>query len=434
MGFKADGQGHDGATTPSQALDLDAPEIGASIRRDPWGMAWRWGVWLAIAAPLMVVHYVTPVRPELAALHDIHQYLLFIPVILAAFWHGLRGGLAVAAAIFVLYVAHFHAGASQAASQAAAGAAQAMAGHAGHHMGAGPAYRLPSLFTGRFPASQLLEGATYLLVGGVTGYLADRLRVEQGRLRVALAHLRRSARNLFESEERLRQADRLTALGRLSAGLAHEIRNPLGSIRGAAEILNDPETPAAQREEFGRVLIAETERLDGVLSNFLDYARAQRAGADGGPCDLAETIERLRTLTDKKLKASGVAVTTRLAPDLPRLAIGQGLLQQALLNVVLNAAAAMPEGGALTIEAGVPIRLDPDASPRMVTIAVSDVGPGIPPELRARVFDPFYTTRTAGSGLGLAIVHKIVTGVGGTVAIEDAPGGGARVVLALPEA
>jgi signal transduction histidine kinase len=308
--------------------------------------------------------------------------------------------LALAVVVFLFYYPHVHSGP-----------------HAMHHI-------LQSWSS----TEHLLEGSTYLLIGGLTGYLIDRIRREEARLRVALAQLRGGAGELFEAEEQLRRADRLAALGQLTTGLAHEIRNPLGSIRGAAEILGDPQTDDARRREFARVLVEETERLDDVLGNFLDYARTHREEEATGTSDPRAVVERLLALMDKELKAARIAARVDLPQDAPRVAIGEALLQQVLLNLSLNAVQAMPDGGELRIE-GIA-----DAAGGGLMLAVADTGPGIAADARARVFDPFYTTKATGSGLGLSIVHKIVTANGGQVAVDEDYRGGARLVVTLPTA
>jgi signal transduction histidine kinase len=375
---------------------IETPDSGRG-RRSHGSDALKWALLFGLVGVLLTFHYATPALIEAMPLHNIHRHLLYLPIVLAAFWYGLRGGLGTAGVVFAFYYPH-------------------MAGieHTNH-----------DLIGNWADLEHLLEGLTYLIIGGLTGYLVDRLRREETRLRVALDHLRRGANELFETEEQLRLADRLAALGQLTTGLAHEIRNPLGSIRGAAEILGDPETGGEQRREFGRVLVEETERLDGVLRNFLDYARTQRGEADQ-PAELRPVIDRLLTLMDKKLRTAGIAVSIEVAPELPPVAIGEALLQQVLLNLMLNAVQAMGDGGRLEMTAGM------NAAGTHAIVSVADSGPGIAAEIRNRVFDPFYTTKSGGSGLGLSIVHKIVSSNQGRVAIDESCHSGARLILELP--
>src|SRR5690606_22557491 len=199
----------------------------------------------------------------------------------------------------------------------------------------------------------------------------------------------------FEAETQLRRADRLAAIGRLTTNLAHEIRNPLGSIRGAAEILADPATTGEQRDEFSRAIIEETERLDRVLGTFLDYAR-ERRGQTAATARLPEIMERMVALLEKPARRARVTVHADLPADLPAVAIEPGLLQQVLMNLMLNAVQAMEGGGGGRLEVG------SAAAQGRVRISVSDTGPGIPEDLREQIFEPFFTTKAEGSGLGLA--------------------------------
>ncbi len=374
---------------------------------EPRRAAWvRGGVIAALTAALIAIHFATPATPAAMHWHALHRHLLYLPIILAAFWFGWPGGGVLALVVSLLYFPHLVPG-------DAAGA------HA-HHPPAGPS--LSSMW--------LLDSINYLWIGILTGWLAQRLenanrdlRRQSAQLRTAMEDLRVRTREVFAAEEQLRRADRLTALGQLTAGLAHEIRNPLGSIRGAAEIMADPDLSQAQREEFSRVMMEETERLDKVLASFLAYARDQRQGEDEA-CQVAAAVERTLTLLDSRLHRAGVQVELDLEPECPSLAMPEALLQQVLLNILLNSIQAMPDGGRIVIQS----RRDG----ARCTLTITDSGTGIPPEVRPRVFDPFFTTKPSGTGLGLAIVHKIVTGQRGTVDLDPAMERGARVILSLP--
>jgi signal transduction histidine kinase len=277
--------------------------------------------------------------------------------------------------------------------------------------------------------NRTLEIATYLVVGGLTGYLIDRVRIEERRLREALARLRRTTRQIFEIEDQLHRADRLSALGQLTAGLAHEIRTPLASIQGAAEILADPSTQAARRAEFGALLIEETQRLEQVLGSVLDYARSQKTG--GRPAsDPRAVLDKVLTLLGKQMRNHRVMIETALPVDLPAATIPENLLQQVLLNVLLNALQAMPSGGTVRVEA------DKTGGRRTggLWMAISDTGPGIPPDRASRIFEPFFTTKSQGTGLGLPIIQKILARHGGRIRLDTDRPTGARFVIDLPAA
>lgn len=392
----------------------------------------RWARWMLSRSPLkiallvlataaiMVGHYQTPATAEHSVLHDLHRQLLTIPIVLAAFWFGWRGGLLAAVLIGTFFFPHL----------------MSMMHDQQHHIAMG------HLADPTETLDRALEMLIYLAVGTITGALIDRLRAEEDRLRHANAELAartgqlqramdeltQRTREVFEAEEQLRRADRLSAIGQLTTGLAHEIRNPLASIRGAAEILGDGGVGEAQRTEFSRILLDETQRLDRVLGNFLDYARTQKAVA-GAPAssDLRTVMDKLGALLSRPLADARVEMVVNVPRDLPSLAINADLLQQVMLNLALNAIQAIGREGRLTIEAA---REGPGGA---VAIRVRDTGPGIPAALAGRIFDPFFTTKPQGLGLGLAIVNKIVSGCGGQIAVEPETPSGACFRITLPQ-
>ncbi len=365
----------------------------------------RIGSLVAGTGSLMVIHYATPVTPMTMPLHDLHRHLLYVPIILAGLWYGWRGGITAAVAISAFFFPHLifrfdpH------------------AHHANHIHGAAP--DVPIFL-------RLLEALAFMLIGGVTGYLTDRRRAHERGLADALERLRQRTREVLEIEEQLRRADRLGALGQLSAGLAHEIRSPLASIRGAAEILGDPKTDPTHREEFSRIMVEETERLDHVLRNFMDYTRAQRS-ENGQHCDLARVLERIRLLLGKQMQAQRVVLEDQVPAGLPSLAINENLMQQVLINLLLNALQALPGPGHVRVEA------EPTGRER-VRIAISDNGPGVPADRADRIFNPFFTTKDQGTGLGLSISHQILANHDGSIRLDEGAREGARFIIELPVA
>lgn len=256
---------------------------------------------------------------------------------------------------------------------------------------------------------RLLALLIFPAVAFTTGHLADLLR--------------RETKALLHAERQVRRAEMLAALGELSAGLAHEIRNPLASIRGAAEVLGDSVPAGGRDEEFARLLLSEVGRLDRVVSDFLQFARPGRPGEEYGEpgSSIEATFSLLRSPAAKanvSLSASsrGPALMVRCPPE---------ALRQVMLNLCLNALQAIGAG-----PGGVTVVLEPSGADR-VRILVDDTGPGVAPDQREAIFRPFHTTKPGGTGLGLSVVAKIVSGCGGTVHVEDAPGGGARFVVEL---
>jgi signal transduction histidine kinase len=232
-----------------------------------------------------------------------------------------------------------------------------------------------------------------------------------------------TAETLAETNQRLEQAqaearrsERLAALGQLSAGLAHEVRNPLGVIKGSAEMLSqklgqsDPLTT-----ELAGYISSETNRLSGLVTRFLDFARPLHA--ELVPKDITAVLDRALNDVAKLWKGTAIQVEKNYQPNLPLVALDESLCEQAFLNLVKNAYDAMSaSGGRLRMRVA-----KSDASERKgVEVRIEDTGPGIPPELREQIFNPFVTTKKDGVGLGLSIVSKIIDGHHGSIRVEDA--------------
>lgn len=367
----------------------------------------RPAILVLLSLPVLAAHYFTPPIEEYFAFHALYQRVLYIPILLGAFWYGLRGGVLVSVAVSIGYFPHI------------------MHDWGGH------------LFSSN--TNQLLEIVMYLMVGSLTGVLVDLLRrrgesllraneqleAQSRQLREYMTKLTQKTRELFDIEEQLRRSDRLAALGQLTAGLAHEIRNPLASIDGAVEILADPNIDRAQREKFGRVLEEATARMNQVLANFLSYARSERDSA-AGEGDLQSAVTKTLGLLEQAMHAQGIKTDATMPEQDILVAIPQNLLEQALLNLLLNAVQAMGQGGKIRIEG----QLAENGG--MAEISIADTGPGIPRDRLRHVFDPFFTTKPQGTGLGLSIVHKILSLHGGSIELDADYSGGARFVLRLP--
>ncbi len=331
---------------------------------------WRVYVLAGMLALITLIHYLAGgVRAGM--LHGILGHLYIVPIILGAYWYGIKGGVTVSIASTVLFSPHLllH-------------------------------WKDPFLDVYNF-----VELFLFLLIGGVTGVLSQmernqRLRYENALVRLDESHrkLKEQTDILFQTEEQLRRADRLSALGELSAGMAHEIRNPLGSIKGAVEILKDDYQPDEAKYEFIQILQKETDRLNHIVQEFLGFARPKQP--EFQYADLNEAIESVLTLTAQEAKKAGVKVEKKLDPSIGRRSLDAGLLKQAFLNLILNAIQAMPSGGVLTVESG----LREDA----VVVKIADTGIGISDENRKKLFSPFFTTKKSGTGLGLAITYRIV--------------------------
>ncbi len=231
----------------------------------------------------------------------------------------------------------------------------------------------------------------------------------------------REVRRLQREVERSR---RLASVGSLAAGVAHEIRNPLSSIKGFATYFKERYGENAQDRETANVMIEEVERLDRVIRELLEFARPTALNLRVGSLD--ELIRRSLRLVEGDAKKKRVEICTEIQPDLPPMSMDWDRLSQVFLNLYLNSLQAMPEGGVLTV------RVNSRPSQSSIFVDVSDTGQGIAQGEREQIFDPYFTTKSDGTGLGLAIVHRIVDAHGGSIRVESAPGTGTTITIVLP--
>jgi len=220
----------------------------------------------------------------------------------------------------------------------------------------------------------------------------------------------------------VRRSERLAALGRLVAGMAHEIRNPLNSISGYSQHLKGKFGLDTSEGKALDVIVREVDRLNRVITELLDFSRPREPELES--LDLNEIVRSTHVLIARETSSQGVTIVEGL-PDTQVMVMGHAdTLKQLLLNLSLNALQAMPEGGVLSIQTGV--------SGTRPYLTVSDTGPGIPVDKQESIFEPFYTTRESGTGLGLAIVHRIVLDHGAEIRVESTPGSGATFVVRFP--
>jgi len=305
--------------------------------------------------------------------HAIHSRFCYIPIAVAASWFGIRGGLISAAIISLLVV--------------------------------------PLLLADHLSASdlsaELVEIVFYFAVGVVIGGLSDR----QTKIR----------RQHEEARLQLERSHKLSLVGQMAAGVAHEIKNPLASIKGAIEILTDPRTTQADKEEFKRLLLSEVRRIDSTVVEFLQLARPKEAQLQ--PMLVSTVIDILV----RQLKAQFTQLHLRLAHDVQNhlWILGDAeKIHQVMLNLMLNAAEASPPGSSVSIKAY--------KQQGSIRLTVSDQGAGIGEAERSRIFEPFYTTKTAGAGLGLTIVKSIVDQHRGEISITSEPGKGTVAHVSFP--
>lgn len=277
------------------------------------------------------------------------------------------------------------------------------------------------------PPEQIRELGLRVIFLAVFGFLTYRLaesRGEQARkLQSVAEQLSDANRSLQEAEAAVRRSERLAALGQLSAGLAHELRNPLGTIRASAEMLrkNIPEENAMARELTG-FIAGEVDRTNSLVSRFLEFARPLEPKLQ--QADLSEVIDRAVARLERDAANHPVSVHKNYSPDIPPFPLDAELMEGVIYNLALNAAQATAPGGAITVKT----RPVDD----LVELSVIDRGSGIDPKHLESIFNPFFTTKADGVGLGLAIVSKIVDAHGGKMAVESELGKGTVFRVFLP--
>jgi two-component system sensor histidine kinase HydH len=261
--------------------------------------------------------------------------------------------------------------------------------------------------------SCLLMAATAVLVNA----LGAAIRTESARNKATAEKLAIANENLLAAEAAMRRAERLAALGQLTAGLAHELRNPLASIKGSADLLA---RTAGERDlmsrELGEIISSEVDRTNLLVTRFLDFAR---------PLEPRREMTDIGEVIDRSARRAGVTIVREYSKEVPRLAIDPALMEQVFINLLSNAAQASEPDQPVTVAT----RL---AGHHCVDINVTDRGSGIPPDKIEAIFNPFFTTKQDGVGLGLAIVTKIVDGHGGKMTVDSEPGKGSTFRISLP--
>jgi len=269
------------------------------------------------------------------------------------------------------------------------------------------------------------------VVGFLTNQLAEANRNEARKSQAAAEKLAEANRHLEEAEAQVRRADRLAALGQLTAGLAHELRNPLGTLKTSAELLG--RKVAADNDiarEMAGYISQEVDRINSLITRFLDFARPRNLSLE--KTDLHAMLDQAIERFDREKSGAAVSVTVfkNYSPDVPPVRVEGELMEHVITNLLSNAAQASPPGAVVTVKT----RLADTTEGRKAEIAVIDRGSGIDPKHLESIFNPFFTTKPAGVGLGLAIVSKIVDEHSGQIRVESTPGEGSVFRVYLPVA
>ncbi|MCX7003251.1 MAG: ATP-binding protein [bacterium] len=239
---------------------------------------------------------------------------------------------------------------------------------------------------------------------------------------LALAQARADNQRLLQG---LRRSDRLAALGRMAATMAHELRNPLSSIRGFTQLFRKHAALAKDATlcQYADLVISEVDRLNSVITSMLEFSRPVEAHTQAS--DIRPVIENACRLVRADATHRNIALVTHIPPDVPRIPLDRNLMTQALLNLLINAIDAMPNGGSMYVDVLV-------ASPDTLRLTVRDTGKGIPKELLAQIFEPFFTTKPKGTGLGLATVDNIIAEHNATIHVESELHKGTAFHIELP--
>ncbi|HYK91335.1 MAG TPA: ATP-binding protein [Acidobacteriota bacterium] len=345
------------------------------------------GTILILVCAISLLHFFT--STEHIYLHQVYQRSYYIPIVLASFWFEVLGGLATALGLTAVYLVHILRDWS-------------------HHS--------------FYSFQQYTEIVMYLLVSLLLGYLSRNQRKARERLETTAAELTAAYERLNQTFDQLRQSERLASLGQLSAGLAHEIRNPLGSIQGAVEILSHGVSPEDPKSEFAQIAKREVANLHKLVGDILKFSKP--APPLRLPSDVDEIVDAARRLCADQARKQGVEIILQRVSLARTISVDAEQLKQVLLNILLNAIQAQPTGGRVVVRSF--------AEMDEAVISIEDSGPGIEPENLDRIFDPFFTTKREGTGLGLSISYQLVRNNGGRIRVTSSPGQGACFLISFP--
>lgn len=316
----------------------------------------RAGFLFITIAIISLLHYLSPTSYH--HLHAIFQRLYYLPIILSAYWFGAKYGFATALVTGFLYTPHIF---------------------------------FQWSFDPMESFTQYVEIGMFIIIGTLVGFLSDIQK--------------RQHREINEANLKIHRMDRLSLLGQLAAGLAHEIRNPLGSLIGSADIIKSEINKDNEKYEFIDIIDKELHRLKGKLDEFLKFAKT--APPQKIPNNLNDVIKGAVSLTDKSASKGNVKINLNIAQNMPLREIDGEQIKQIIVNLVLNSIQAMPDGGEIVIDS----KFDDNS----ISFSVKDNGSGFPLEEVEEIFKPFFTTKEEGIGLGLAIVKELILSMGGTI-------------------
>ncbi len=351
---------------------------------------------LGLVVLIGILHTLTP--GYMIFYHDTYRRLSYFPIAIGGILFGVWGGVVLAVASCLSFVPHL------------------------------------LLFFASGPEayySELSEIIFYLAAGLIIGLISSRMNRLSERykklseqLATSYQRLHDQAARLVEAEKQLGESQKLSMLGQVSASLAHEIKNPLASIKGATEILADEVEEDHPKYEFVEIMRAEVSRLNNSVEDVLAYCRGQQASEEERQASIEKIIKRVVLLLEEQLKTKKIICQVLPESNFPSFLTQEAGMTQVLLNIIINAVDAVDKGGKIILEC--------EKSQKGCMISVSDNGPGIDAADREKVFHSFVTQKEGGTGLGLAISLKIVKSFNGQMWIEDSNLNGAKVCLFLP--
>ncbi|MCX8038721.1 MAG: cache domain-containing protein [Candidatus Sumerlaeia bacterium] len=270
------------------------------------------------------------------------------------------------------------------------------------------------------------------------GQLAESFNTMTARLSEVLGELREWARTLEAKVEQrsheiqamqsqLMQSEKLASLGKLAAGVAHEINNPMTGILTNASLMLEDLPEADPRREDLQTIVNETIRCRRIVKGLLDFARQSKPEKKN--ISVNDSLRNALNLLRNQASFRNIEIIENLDPYLPEISADPNQLQQVFVNILINASEAMPNGGQIQV-----VSRRADRTGGQIEVSIADTGPGISPEVRSKLFDPFFTTKSTGTGLGLAVSYGIVESHGGTIEVQSEPGLGATFIIRLPSA
>ena len=342
-----------------------------------------------------VLHYVTP--GYMILYHDSYRRITYFPIAIGAILYGLPGGIILALLSCLSFIPHLF------------------------------------MFWAQGPQayySELSEIIFYLAAGIVIGFISSRKNKLKLKLSTSYKRLHKQTKQLVEAEKQLGISQKLSMLGHVSASLAHEIKNPLASLKGVAEILGDEVPDNHPKHEFIQIMKSEISRLNRSVEDVLKYCRGQQVTKNIKPEPVADTINAVVSLVDNQIRKKQITLhdndNNSYNNNVPQTFMADSItMTQVLLNLLLNAIDAVNRHGKITI--------DHERVKKGYQIIISDNGPGIKENIKSELFKPFVTSKDGGTGLGLSITKKLLNSFEGDIRLDELYSDGARFSIFLPE-